>query len=927
MACCDGRFGFLNFLFTPSFRLFVSLLLVLIINTCIASVSSLTEFQPNELTSYISQSHEKPVCVLFTNTDLDLSSNIQDILNDLNFESNNHGVGEWHFGLFSFKKHIMFPQRKPRNYPTLRCYLAEKHYHEYKEEIKMKSIKQWLITLNKTHKKHFSDASISSINDAVMRNMTVVVLFPQDGYHMDLEESVFTQCEDFTHVHPMIVHHTAKHYKHLTELYNVKTLPSIVILHRNRKNVSNPEIEILNQVTVKFSSLLITLRSRLVPAYRLNYETFNKSRKTLDSKDYIPWIILFYNVWSDQTSSYLSTFQRSVEEFKEIGLRVRFGLFDLSHDTEHKVMNDLSKRSIQVKIPMLLIIYKDTTGALVHKRYNYVHLPTPLNMYTFISSHVPFVDKSLQPLHYDSYETHKNLKITMLYEGPYGDRCSPDSHNATDNIPRKYTIHKIEKIKTAIDIPENRDWHHKFGSEVIEKKLDKLDEIPLLTLNYWTEVIEKSHAPKHLLQGGNLFAGEVTKVAMIVFIIADCGSCRRNMPVFKDLHNAVKYTDGGSLYVVNCTKDHALCKKLDIKGFPTITAFRGLGWLTSGQCVTPVSQQMYTNYIRSDYHGVMKATSIMEWFSSASQAAVTDRQFDWSESDLVPQDKDVNLLAVLTPKSSAVIPSLSGQKQGYFPYECFRLACERLYGNVKCFSMFNNGVPREQFQSHLDAVVTKIVFSRRDQVTTTVMEAGTSLITTMENMSDEQLHKFHKPHVYNLAKDQTCEDNHAECTDIVTSFTRDHARLPVTHVTLDTFHIRDSSVDEDQAVLVVLTHPDNITEDSQFFKTLNSLAYQLYNDLAVVTLDIQQYPAWSGRFIPQGYSLSRSLNEVNEDPLHMFEYPRMCFVYKNVHNKAAFYPPLGRTRNAPWFLEEKIMHFASRFLAKARGIMTSTEDF
>lgn len=41
---------------------------------------------------------------------------------------------------------------------------------------------------------------------------------------------------------------------------------------------------------------------------------------------------------------------------------------------------------------------------------------------------------------------------------------------------------------------------------------------------------------------------------------------------------------------------------------------------------------------------------------------------------------------------------------------------------------------------------------------------------------------------YNFGPNLKCEDDHGLCTDFITSFTQDHARLPVTHITSDAFH-------------------------------------------------------------------------------------------------------------------------------------------
>jgi hypothetical protein len=65
-------------------------------------------------------------------------------------------------------------------------------------------------------------------------------------------------------------------------------------------------------------------------------------------------------------------------------------------------------------------------------------------------------------------------------------------------------------------------------------------------------------------------------------------------------------TDGGSLYLVNCTTERELCGVHNIRGYPYITAFRGQGWLGASRCVSDDSQRL--PYTRMDYHGVIQVT-------------------------------------------------------------------------------------------------------------------------------------------------------------------------------------------------------------------------------------------------------------------------------------------------------------------------------
>jgi hypothetical protein len=61
------------------------------------------------------------------------------------------------------------------------------------------------------------------------------------------------------------------------------------------------------------------------------------------------------------------------------------------------------------------------------------------------------------------------------------------------------------------------------GTEKLEKKLKKLDGIPVVTDATWKEVVEQSHAPYHPFVANNKWSGEVTKTNLV-----STGLCRLN---------------------------------------------------------------------------------------------------------------------------------------------------------------------------------------------------------------------------------------------------------------------------------------------------------------------------------------------------------------------------------------------------------------
>ena len=64
------------------------------------------------------------------------------------------------------------------------------------------------------------------------------------------------------------------------------------------------------------------------------------------------------------------------------------------------------------------------------------------------------------------------------------------------------------------------------------------------------------------------------------------------------------------MYLVNCTAEQELCAMHDIRGFPIITTFRGLGWMGTSNCMSQKAQEKFKNYVRLDYHGVILVRDI-----------------------------------------------------------------------------------------------------------------------------------------------------------------------------------------------------------------------------------------------------------------------------------------------------------------------------
>ena len=62
-------------------------------------------------------------------------------------------------------------------------------------------------------------------------------------------------------------------------------------------------------------------------------------------------------------------------------------------------------------------------------------------------------------------------------------------------------------------------------------------------------------------------------------------------------------SEGSSVYLMNCTSDPMTCSRNSLRGFPNLSAFRGLEWPKFSRCLT--SQSAKLKFTKLDYHGVL----------------------------------------------------------------------------------------------------------------------------------------------------------------------------------------------------------------------------------------------------------------------------------------------------------------------------------
>ncbi|XP_041357525.1 uncharacterized protein LOC121374493 [Gigantopelta aegis] len=816
----------------------------------------------------------------------------------------------WELGSYAVVQDSSSFVIKPVTFPTLRCYLGETIFYDYTGKPTRTQLSRWYKNLLKKHGGQKTDVTLDILEKAISSHIFTVVGFP-DIHVLQKIQDLLYQIADNSEIHlkTLVVHPHAPESKKLQDRLGVTVIPSIAVVEEGDSTL----IKLFGPKECR-ENIEVYILSRTIPVTHFTLATFEELVLDPESINYVPFLIGFFAFWAPQVKSFLKFFQQTVDEFEAMGVSLRYGLVDVF--SEKRVVYRHVTSDEAGYPPFIMLFQRDNVMKQINQTVVPTSRPSPYEVYLALkTAGFNIYNTAEETVIYEPYGLPE--KGCELFEGPFGSKCSESYHNQTDNNPRERR-RKQQKLK------KKKNYHNQVWADV-DNKLPKSDGIPLVSHATWSSVIEKSHVTGHLFGSSHKWAGEITKIAMVVFIIADCGSCRRSWNVFKDLHRAVTFIDGGSLYMANCSSDSRLCEEHNITGFPTVVVFRGLGWLDRDRCVSDTSRRQNSGYVRLDYHGVIQVKPIMEWFSTVSAPAVTDSKFDSPPKHM---KEDARLTAVLLPDMSNYLPRFPRRRpQDYYSYQCYRLACELLFGQVQCYSMYSQNVPRSEFEDEdLNMVVIEILLERRDGMHVVLMSVGRSLMSTISEETGSHLDRFHKPHRYRLRANQKCEDDHAACTDLVTTFTSDHIRLPVTHLTTASFHSRNNPLlTDNQPVLIALVYPDNITDESPFLQTLNEVAEALYKELVVVTVNVDLYSDWASRFVPQGYQKEAA---VETSVPELFQYPRLCFVQPADHHHAAFYPALGRKKHTKnLFTKDNILLFASMFLDNPANYLVQTEHF
>ncbi|XP_055956176.1 uncharacterized protein LOC126818428 [Patella vulgata] len=500
-----------------------------------------------------------------------------------------------------------------------------------------------------------------------------------------------------------------------------------------------------------------------------------------------------------------------IEDFQQDALAIRFGLVDLVEDRT-VVQRYINSRHAE-KVPFIILFQEDKGE--VNQTLLPTNRPTSYSIYhTCRYMGYNIVHTTGDVFVYEPYGRSESYQVCPQIEDPTsGYRCSTVYHNMTD-----YTV----IYKHSHNIASNKTKNKKYPTIHGMKKLTQFN---------WNDVLKKSLWASNLQFALN--SAEISSVYMVIFIISDCSSCTRHLPTFQSLYKQVNTIAGSSFYIVNCTTDKTICNHHNITGYPTITAFRKILDQSTSHCFT---HKQHTTDVRLDYHGPIQIKSVMEWYSSISMEIVKDMKF----KPLQKMKEDVRLVAVIVPRNSSYLPiaPTRSNKKYYYGIECYRAICNQLISVVSCYSIYSIDIPNTQYQhnnnnnnNNNNYIVTQIRLERRDGIKADIMRLGESVYTTIQDETS-QLHKLHKPHRYNLRQNQKCEENHGMCSEFITSYVRDHIRLPVTHLTSVLFHTNNNPYkDNDLPIVIALVEPKHLEVNSTFLKILEDIGYELYNIL------------------------------------------------------------------------------------------------
>ncbi|XP_071500266.1 uncharacterized protein [Diadema antillarum] len=925
---------------------------------------SLQQFPSDTLQDHLQKSIHSPVCVVFSEADSVLEEKVSQLWSKL---STYKPFRAWKLGLYLTKYGPLGDFELPKFLPTLRCYIGTAVPEDYTGSPKLKKLLHWFKHLAQKHQNRLQEASVSELRDAAVdeRQLTVVA-FPGETHHYKVEWMLLELKETYPeNLELFIVHPGSKDEESLKHRFGVRVEPAILVLKKGDQRLRVWQRFEDYQASIQYVEPFVlaqTSKGKSLTVHNFQREVFGQESA--------PILICFYAHWASDAVLYLETFLGTMTTLQEEGVMLRFGTVDV------ELEQDIVPRWVRIPevkgLPFTALFWRNQErgrGRGIQQIAMPQGMPTPPAVGMFLTdNNITLTDRNGGPFHFAVQGTSYDMEVSLGESSLVMPVCitsvntsiegradhwseGPPTFKPRSSRKKSGGIGKNVSAHQGVDSDTRITGQLQSGELFASRATPQIGSITQVTDTSWPHVIELSHGDMRAeeLQAlvnaqKNSRRRDKPKTNLVFFIQDGCGSCRRQQAMFERVAKSVESVEGGSAYILNCTSDPLTCARLNVRGFPTLIAFRTFGQHSSERCLSPNHHQ---HTLRMDYHGVLLEHEIMEWFAEIAVPRVQIR----SHEDIQKEQKttDVILQATVYPITIAgqYLRSVGGTKSWY-PLDCFQVACERLYGKARCFAAYAENIKqadRQRISEGTALIISKIEMQRRDGVVSKVITSGRNLIAALQDEADSQIHKFHTPHKYKLRSGQKCEDDHAACTDLITEFVEDHSRLPVTHLTVTSFHAyssvgfdtkhKNSVFKSGLPVLIALAHRDQMEDGSPFQQALISAAYDLYQDLVFTWVDVEEFPRWVARFVPVHYSkfVLEHENEITEEYRpSLMVYPRLCIVQADDHRHAAFYPPadgfsltsklVGRTIG-----REEITAFARDFLKDPPGMMRETEHF
>ncbi|EDV22509.1 uncharacterized protein TRIADDRAFT_58806 [Trichoplax adhaerens] len=871
----------------------------------------------------------------------------------------------WNYGIVELDHlEVSDISMMPSTIPSLACHIGlmiPNVYNNTKYQYAKNHFHQYLMNMSKAFKRSLKANTIGN-TDKIFSKKGVTLLAFTGLHEPKIVDNVLFQAQarwkDSLHFY--IVNHLNEDGSKLITQFGIHTFPTLLFLNnsdRARFYIMKGFLEWINLFMTAYKSKLIVL----------NEGNFKKEVLT-PTRTYKPFVVCFYAHWGQNIIKMIASLSQSHKIYSTFGSNVRFGMVNI-YDNRNVVMK-FPPAATQI-LPFTMLFWQtfDNKEAKIRHEVLVDTMPTPYALYDFAKRvDVTFHDgvgDSVTPCHFRLATRLRSVNCSVLALKDFG------SVNRSVIVPCKATIKILDRKRRELHLAENLITAHNSAKMLERKKsnfttkakilkltMEKyakstdmptlqfktVGRIPIITDNLWQEVIERSKLPTNFYPGISRSNDQHNvAISLVIFTKNDCKSCKKKSQTFQDIAKLVQHMDHASIYIINCDHDPLSCQRHGVSGFPSLSAFRSFGWFRAEECLSKAATD--SPYIRLDYHGPIETKYVMDWFSKSTISNTMPWKSRMDKVKLSAMSKDVRLVATVYPQNRAK-SFLYSQKKTWYPLKCFQLACERIYGQVDCYYKRSNKIAWLDSDGQNPMAISEINMERKDQVTANIITHGRSIAETIEDESKNAIHRFHAPHRYKISPKIRCEDNYPQCTDHIVSFVIDHMRLPITHITLESFHIRrvigskgagyHAAFAPDEPILVAIVNEVDSQESSTFYKELLKAAYALYQKVAITLLNVEEFPTWASQFVPIGYHKEqiKKYRIYGDDfkPL-LYRYPRLCILYWNNHRRAAFYPPLSMEKEIEVedkeypLTAEKIMFWVDQFKRNPDTHWVTTERF